>query len=265
MSANLDLERRLADFYATEVPQRAPDRVLGSALATIDTTQQRRALIRVPWRFPNMNNFAKLAIAAVVVIAVGALGLSVLRPGQSPGVGGQATPVSSSVPSPSSSPAPSVSPALTETFTSAMHGISVSYPADWTVREATELWTAGVPFQGSAFADAIDSGNNNFILVASQPLAGTSADQWAAELSLHSDWGDTCAPNPEPVTIDGTAGLLVLHCPSADVQSAVAWVEDRGYLIIGYDLPSLEYFKAVLATVKLHPEDAVDSAPSPSP
>ena len=265
MSRDLDLERRLADFYAAEVPPRVPDRVLGSALAQIDITQQRRVLIRVPWRFHDMNTFAKLAIAAVVVIALGAVGLSALRPGQAPGVGGQATPVRSPVPSPSSSPGPPVSPALTETFTSAMHGISVSYPAGWTVREATEPWTTGVPFQGSAFADAIDSGNNNFLLLASQGLGGKSADQWAADLSLHADWGDTCAPSPEPVTIDGTPGLLVLHCPNAEVQSAVVWVDDRGYLIIGYDLPNLEYFKAVLATVTLSPEDARDAAPSPSP
>lgn len=216
-----------------------------------------------------MNKSAMLAVAAVVVIAVGAVGLAVLRPGQAPVVGGQATPVSSSAPSsapsPRSSPAPSVSPALTETFTSAMYGISVSYPAGWTVRPATERWTAGLPFQGSAFADVIDSGTNNFMLVASQPLAGQSADQWAADLSLHPDWDDTCAPSPEPVTIDGRPGLLVLHCPNAGAQSAVAWVEDRGYLIIGYDLPSLEYFKAILATVTLDPGDAINTAPSPSP
>lgn len=84
MSANLDLERRLADFYATEAAQRAPDWVLESVLATIDTTPQRRALIRVPWRFQNMSSFAKLAIATVVVIAVGAVGLAVLRPGLRP-------------------------------------------------------------------------------------------------------------------------------------------------------------------------------------
>ena len=46
---------RIADYYATEAPPRAPDRVLEAALATIDTTRQRRALIRMPWRFPIMN------------------------------------------------------------------------------------------------------------------------------------------------------------------------------------------------------------------
>jgi hypothetical protein len=88
MSPNRDLERRLSDSYATEAPPRAPDWVLGSVLATIDITPQRRALIRVPWRFPNMNSFAKLAVAAVAVIAVGAVGLTVLRPGQAYVAGG---------------------------------------------------------------------------------------------------------------------------------------------------------------------------------
>ncbi len=107
MSANPDLERRLADFYATEAPARAPDWVLGSALATIDTTNQRRALIRVPRRFQNMNSFAKLAVAAVVVIAVGAVGLAVLRPGQAPVVGSDISPSPSASASPSPSSAPS--------------------------------------------------------------------------------------------------------------------------------------------------------------
>ena len=92
MNANHELERRLADFYATEAPQRAPDRVLESVLATTDTTKQRRAVFRLPWRFPIMNSYAKMAIAAVAVIAIGAVGLAVLRPGTSPGVGGQPPP-----------------------------------------------------------------------------------------------------------------------------------------------------------------------------
>ena len=39
MNANHELERRLADFYASEAPQRAPDRVLESVLATSEITQ----------------------------------------------------------------------------------------------------------------------------------------------------------------------------------------------------------------------------------
>src|SRR5215216_1835162 len=103
MNANHEIERRLADFYAAEAPARAPDWVLRSALATVDTTHQRRALGRVPWRLPNMNTFAKAAVAAAAVIAVGFVGLTVLRSASSPGPGGPGV-TSSPRPAPTASP-----------------------------------------------------------------------------------------------------------------------------------------------------------------
>ena len=190
MNAKNDLERRIADFYETEAPPRAPDWVLGQALSTIDTTKQRRVLVRVPWRFPKMNGFAKLAVATVVVISVGLLGLAVLRPGTGTNVGGPGgTPARSPTPSPSPaasmSPSPSVSPlpALTETFTSAMHGISVSYPSGWKLHPATELWISGLVQEDSKFADIIyeKESDSPFIAVASQPLAGKTLDAWATD------------------------------------------------------------------------------------
>jgi hypothetical protein len=53
-----------------------------------------------------MNGFARYAIAAVAVIAIGAVGLAVLQPGTGPGVGGPA-------PSPTASPTPITTPAAT--------------------------------------------------------------------------------------------------------------------------------------------------------
>jgi hypothetical protein len=102
MNANLDLEGRLADFYASEAPQRSPDRVLHEALAAIDSTQQRRVLIPAPWRFPSMNSYAKVAVVAIAVIAFGAVGMAVLRPNQIAGPGVTAPP--SPIPTTSSSP-----------------------------------------------------------------------------------------------------------------------------------------------------------------
>src|SRR6478752_3105927 len=90
MNANDNLERGIADVYHAEAPHRAPDWVLANALETIESTPQRRVLIRVPWRFPDMNNtFAKVAIAAVAVLAIGVVGLNLLRPSASSGVGAQ--------------------------------------------------------------------------------------------------------------------------------------------------------------------------------
>ena len=266
MNANDDLERRIADFYETEAPHRAPDWVLGQALSTIDTTKQRRVLIRVPWRVPPMNSFAKLAVATVVVVSVGLVGLAVLRPGTGSNVGGPGgTPAPSPSPSPSpaasASPGPSVSPlpALTETFTSAIHGISVSYPSGWKLQPATEPWTSGVVRGESKFADVIyeKEADSPFIAVASQPLAGKTLDSWATEYLAQFD----CVPT-EPVTVDGASGVL------ADCQEgphALVSVEGRGYLIWLYRADDLDWFREILATVQLHPEDALDAAPSTSP
>lgn len=271
MNVNRDLERQLADFYESEAPPRAPDWVLRSALQTIDTTRQRRVVIRVPWRFPHMNTFAKVAIAAVVVIAVGALGLSVLRPPNPSGVGGQP----SASPSPSPSPTfgatiiPEPPPALTETYTSERYGFSISYPTGWVTRPATDPWTAGFPDFASTYGDIIHDPvlqDHLWIMVASQPLAGKTATQWLDDLLAGLGAAGVCDAPIEPVTIDGTQGRL---CGATAATSA----GDRGYVITLYtsgDDPAAvagydqAYFNDILATLQLQPEDAVDTAPSPS-
>lgn len=79
MSANHDLERRIADHYAAETPPRAPDWVLERILASVDTTQQRRTMLGLPWRIPTMpSTLAKLALTAVAIATVGLAGLTFL-------------------------------------------------------------------------------------------------------------------------------------------------------------------------------------------
>ena len=272
MNVNRDLERQLADFYESESPSRAPDWVLRSALQTIDDTPQRRVVIRVPWRFPDMNTFAKVAIAAVVVIAVGALGLSALGPRSPSGVGGQPTDSPSPFPSPTPSASPSASPstpALTGTFTSTRHGFSISYPTGWVPRPATDPWTTDFPDFGSTSGDVIYDPvlqDHLWITVASQPLAGKTAAQWLDDLLAAPAGAAACDAPTEPVTIDGTQGRL---CGAVAATAS----GDRGYVIVLYtsgDDPAAvarydqAFFNAVLATVQLRPEDAVDTAPSPT-
>ena len=213
-----------------------------------------------------MNSFAKLAIATVAVISVGLVALAVLRPGTGSNVGGPGgTPSPSPSPSPSpaasASPGPSVSPlpALTETFTSAMHGISVSYPSGWKLQPATEPWISGVVQGASPFADVIyeKESDSPFIAVASQPLAGKTLDSWATDYLAQLN----CVPT-EPVTVDGASGVL------SDCQEgphALVSVGGRGYLIWLYRVDDPDWFSEILATVQLHPEDALDAAPSTSP
>jgi len=104
MTTNQNLERRLAEHFAGEAPNRAPDWILPSALTTIETTRQRRGPF-APWRFPKMQIYARVA-AAMAIVAIGAVALWQLG-----GPGGLIVPT----PSPSSSPtvAPSPTPAPT--------------------------------------------------------------------------------------------------------------------------------------------------------
>lgn len=276
MSVNHDLERRLADFYASEDPSRAPDWVLDAALATIDSTPQRRAFIRVPGRFHDMNSFAKLAVAAVVVIAVGALGLAVLRPGSGPGVGGQAVtpspePSPSLSPSATTRPTPSLraTPPLTQTFTSTLNGISMSYPEGWATQAATEPWPGGIANFREPIADNLYDPtltDHLFLTIASQPIGDSTPDEWVAE-KLTLD--DGCAAN-EPIAVDGATGLI----GAGDCNAVAVTTDGRGYLIVLYTSGDeawlgvtydRAWFQEVLATVHLLPEDAVDVAPSASP
>ena len=270
MNANVDLERRLADYYATEAAARAPERVLESVLATTESTRQRRPRFGAPWRFPAMNSYAKAAIAALAVIAIGAAGIAVLRPGSSPGVGGPAvTPSPSPSPSASSRPTPSPRPAppLTQTFTSTLHGFSMSYPEGWTAQAATEPWPGPGPalFREPAADFLYDPvlTDHLFLNVASQPIGDSTPDEWAAE-HLYE-----CTAS-EPTAVDGAAGLI----GSGNCNTATVTKDGRGYVIWLYtsgDDPELDmtydraWFEEVLATVQLQPEDAVDVAPSASP
>ena len=275
MNADRDLERRIADFYSTEAPARAPDWVLRTTLETIDTTPQRRVIFRVPWRFPHMNTLTKVAIAAVVVIAVGALGLSVLRPSGSSNVGGQPT----ASPSPSPSPTfgatiiPEPPPALTETFTSKRHGFSISYPAGWDTTEATEPWTAtGLPNFGEPSGDFMYDPiltDHLFLVVASKPLAGQDGAAWADGFLNAMAANDDCALPLASVT---TGAGPARRCAGGGMVAT--WAGDRGYVIwlhTSGDDPSAvaaydeAYFDDILATLQLQPEDAVDTAASPSP
>jgi hypothetical protein len=270
MTANKDLGRRLSDLYEAEAARRAPDWLLEQALEIIDTTPQRRVVIRVPWKLPRAITYSNVAVAAAVVIAVGALGLAVLWPDTD---GAGSPPVTPSA-SPSPGPSPSPQPALTETFESSRHGISVSHPIGWMVQPATDLWTSGVPQQMSAFADVIcswggqavparstceESPVNDFVALASQPLAGGTGDDWIADqLAVDASCGST-----EPVAIDGIPGVLAPHC--FDGLAAFVTFDDRGYLIFLYGPDDVGWFKDIVATVELHPEDAIDGAPPPSP
>jgi hypothetical protein len=247
MTAERDLERRLAELYAPEATLRSPDRLLTAALGIIETTPQRRAPLRVPWRFPAMNPAAKAILIAGALAS--AVGLGLLLSGVAP----------DSVPVPTVAVTPRPVPALTGSFDSAMHGISVAFPEGWTVAHAKDTWVSSVPMFESGKGDRMfdDSTEDlRFVGVASRSLNGETFDDWAAALETNLETRDGCSAVSEPAVIDGQPGRIVEVCPPGGPWFAMVAAGDRGYLITLYGVPDRNVLDQLLVTVQLRPEDA---------
>jgi hypothetical protein len=104
-----DIERVL-DRWFEEGPTVVPDRVLESALESIDETKQRR-LWDVSGRYSPMSNLAKIAVAGVFVLAVGAVAIVLADRSSHPPVGS-----ASESPGPSASAQPTASAPKAATF-----------------------------------------------------------------------------------------------------------------------------------------------------
>lgn len=262
MSTDRDVERIVRSWLDEGVTQ-LPDRVLDLVLDQIPATPQRRTywLAR---RFPIMNsNIVRLGIAAVVIVLAVVVGIN-LQPGPNSGGPPEATPTPS--PSATAEPTPSAAsaPPLTQSFTSTLHGISLSYPEGWTAQAATEPWTAStfplefpVPQVDWLYDPTLTS--DLFLAIASQPIGDSTPEDWLAEQMAS---GEGCTAT-EPIAVDGATGLI-----GADgCNVAVVTIAGRGYWIQLYtgDNAPVTYdhawFEEVLATVALHPEDAVDTLP----
>ena len=137
----------------------------------------------------------------------------------------------------------------------------MSYPEGWTAQAATEPWTdSAFPllFSGTQADSLYDPvlTDHLFLIIASQPIGDATPEDWAAE-QMASDGG--CGTTTEPIDIDGATGLT-----GEDCQMAVVATAGRGYWFQIYtgDRAPVTYdqawFEEVLATVQLHPRDAVD-------
>jgi hypothetical protein len=199
-----------------------------------------------------------MLLTVMASFAVGACGAAPsVAPSSSPE---PSAPASASV-TPSTASA-SAAPALTGSFASDVHGISISYPIAWATRKATEPWTTSeVPNFDSSYSDLMYDKRLNdhlFLGLASQPLDGKSAERWAADLAAV----EGCAAT-EPVVVDGVPGVLGTDC-----QIALVVVDDRGYSIRLYTSSGVPeafdeaaWLKEILTTARLRPDEAVDPAP----
>jgi hypothetical protein len=264
---------RIAEAFMADGPTVLADRVFDAAFDEVHRTRQRRVLWRAPWRFPNMNTFTKFAVAAVAVIAVGFLGLNVLRPAEGgPGAAPSVEPSPTVAPTPSPTPEPTPTPqptpaALDGRFTSERNGFSLSVPADWSTRPAEIAWTSGYVDFGQPAADLIYDPrleSNLFLAIASQPLGERSAAEWEAEM-----WEMVVADEPSAAGCDTEAQSITIDGAAGSICEGLALVTEggRGYWVMLYtsgdeawinDTYDRAWFTSLLATMDLQPEEAVD-------
>lgn len=258
---------RLIHAFLLEGAEQLQDQVYDAVRADIDKKRQR--VVIGPWRVPTVSKLVPIGLGAAAVIAVLFLGSQFIGSPTS-NVGGPASqPPASAAPSEapvSAAPSAISPPPLTQNFTSTVHGISLSYPEGWIARAATEPWTessyALIFDPPTPYIDYLSDPilrDHLFLYTASQAIGDSTPEAWVAEQMA----GDEGCATTEPIVVDGATGLI----GGGDCDMAVVTTAGRGYLIAlltSDDDPNVvapydrAWFEEVLATVRLHPEDAVD-------
>lgn len=253
MKTPLSFERRLSDWLE-DGPADAPDQILETILAAVPSIPQRRAAVRVPWRYLPMNGYTRAlaGVAAVVAIALGALLIVPrLQPGNVGGPSGPTPPASPPAPSPTATPLPSptpLDPATWQAFASTRHGYRTTYPTDWTVKRATAPWPAGT--DAAAPPDPMldvftgPDGAGPIFVVVSQPLpAGVTGSAWLA--SYETNGGKTmpaaCWPTAdkmESISIGNWASYVHGGLSGCGFTEAITFVGGRVYEMTGYTASS---------------------------
>ena len=265
MTAHSNLDRQLNDFLR-DGPEELPYQSFDAVRDLTEQTEQR--VVIGPWRLPEMNKILTIGLGAAAVVVAVFVGAQFFGPpsGGTGALGGAPSPTLEPTATPEPSPSPSASaPPLTQSFTSTVHGFSMSYPEGWTAEAATEAWTDstfplafGQPHADLLYDPTLES--DLFLTVASQPIGDSTPEDWVAE-QMASDEGCTAT---EPIAVDDAPGLIAGgSCPDV----AVVTTAGRGYWIQLYtsgDDPGAvapydrAWFEEVLASVQLHPEEAVD-------
>jgi hypothetical protein len=250
-----------ARAWLDDGPTRMSDRAVLSALEEIHRTRQRR-IMRPTWKATPVSLFAGVAIAAVLVVAVGLLAISVLpHQPDGPSVGG-----------PSASPSPAKTPdfpAMTTTFVSPSYGYSFKYLDRGGLAPATELWDPGnQPVEDRNLDkrfDAVETGLAAYFEAASTVIPdGVSIDDWVDEYITPVAAGGCNMPRGKQaeITIDGQPGRIA----ECDHSEATVVAGGRLYLFIGsgQSIRDTGWFDAWIATIDLRPEDAVAPSTPPS-
>jgi hypothetical protein len=228
------------------------DRALLSTLEEIHTTRQRRA--RWPaWRRTPVSISARVALAAVLMVAVGLLAID-LVPRQ---------PDRAIVGGPWSSPSAHV-PDLTTTFVSPRNGFSIKHADEVLITptrhpgETEDHWTdLGV--------DVVETDHDGMFMGVSSAIPDeeehslvdwASIDEWVDEWVALRSCGVPLSQQAE-ITIDGASGRIA-KCPGEIVATVVAGGRLYRFTMLHEPGDASAAFDAFVATIDLTPETAID-------
>ena len=274
--------------WLEEGPQTLPDQTARAIDVSIRSTSQRRPAIRLPWRFPTMSSYPKVAIGVAAVVAVALGGALILGPRLSTpnrGVGGDPTPSPSPTASPLASPSPTpIDPTTWTPYTSPRYGYSASRPSDWSYGASTTFWT--VPEPKGNLVPMIDyvyggyGGVDATWAATSMKVPEGMSDQAWTDLYRNGQIDRIDAHRLLPSARDmgsgdhnGVPGRLKEGC---SVLEAIVFSEGRVYVFGGWvstiTTPGVpddfrETYEAWLSTITLDPASALDppvASPSPS-
>jgi hypothetical protein len=166
-------------------------------------------------------------------------------------------------------------------FTSTRHGISLSFPAGWSLQPATEpwIWQPNDPGPATAAQDrAIGPGNEGFIAVSQRLPDGFTPDDWWADYLGQDTSGlpAGCFPATragyESVTVEGLPAYLHGGAAMCSFTEAIVVTGGRAYELAAHpnvDIPAGQVIdRAVvdqwLATVRFDPASADDTPAAPT-
>ena len=154
MSTDRDTTRIVRSWLRTDEHESA-DRVLDVVLDQLDTTPQRRFTWWPARRFPEMNNTAKLALAAAAVVVAAFLGIRFLAPGSNVG-GPQVTP--------SPTPTPQAFPNGGPNLSAGSYVIDEPFPVRITfdVPEGWFSWTSTADVAGLIVDNGVGDGGSGW-------------------------------------------------------------------------------------------------------